>query len=66
VASPSEFRTEILLGVAMRARYMHDGTAPTVWEAIAMHGGEGIMSRDAFDALPELERHAVVAFVLSL
>ncbi len=65
-ASPTEFRTEILLGVALRARYMHDGTAPTVWEAIAMHGGEGAISRDAFDALPELMRHAVVAFVLTL
>jgi CxxC motif-containing protein (DUF1111 family) len=66
VATPSEFRTEILLGVALRSGYMHDGTAPTVWEAIAMHGGEGVMSRDAFGALSELERHAVVAFVLSL
>jgi len=66
VATPAEFRTEILLGVALRARYMHDGTAPTVWEAIAMHGGEGAISRDAFDALTELQRHAVVAFVLSL
>ena len=65
-ASPGEFRTEILLGVALRARYMHDGTAPTVWEAIAKHGGEGARSRDAFNALPELERHAVVAFVLTL
>lgn len=66
VASPSEFRTEILLGVTMRPRFMHDGTAPTAWEAIAMHGGEGVISRDAFNALSELQRHAVVAFVLSL
>jgi CxxC motif-containing protein (DUF1111 family) len=65
-ASPPEFRTEILMGVALRARYMHDGTAPTVWEAIAMHGGEGAMSREAFGALPELKRHALVAFLLSL
>lgn len=66
VATPSEFRTEILMGVAMRARYMHDGLAPTLWEAIAMHGGEGQASVAAFNGLTELQRHAVVAFLLTL
>ena len=65
-ASPSEFRTEILMGLALRTRYMYDGAAPTLWEAIALHGGEGAASVAAFNALPELERHAVVAFLLSL
>jgi len=65
-ASPSEFRTDILLGVGLRARYMHDGAAATVGDAVALHGGEGAATRDAFDALPEARRRAVVAFVLSL
>ncbi|NJD20087.1 MAG: hypothetical protein FIA95_12500 [Gemmatimonadetes bacterium] len=65
-ATPSEFRTEILMGVAMRGVYMHDGKAPTLWEAIAQHGGEGAASVAAFNALPELERHALVAFLLTL
>jgi CxxC motif-containing protein (DUF1111 family) len=66
VATASEFRTEILMGLAMRSVYMHDGMAPTLWEAIAQHGGEGAASVEAFNALPELERHAVVAFLLTL
>jgi len=65
-ASPSEFRTEILMGLAMRSVYMHDGKAPTLWEAIAQHGGEGEASVKAFNALPELERHALIAFLLTL
>lgn len=65
-ASPSEFRTEILLGLAYRTVYMYDGKAPTLWEAIALHGGEGAASVAAFNALPELQRHALVAFLLTL
>lgn len=65
-AAPSEFRTEILMGLAMRAVFMHDGKAPSLWEAIAQHGGEGAASVRAFDALPELERHALVAYLLTL
>jgi CxxC motif-containing protein (DUF1111 family) len=65
-ASPSEFRTEVLMGVAMRTVYMHDAKAPTLWEAIAQHGGEGTASVKAFNALPEIERHALVAFLLTL
>jgi CxxC motif-containing protein (DUF1111 family) len=65
-AAPSEFRTEILMGLSYRTVYMHDGRAPTLWEAIALHGGESARSRDAFDALPELERHALVAYLGTL
>jgi CxxC motif-containing protein (DUF1111 family) len=66
VATPTEFRTEILMGVASRGVYMHDGKAPTLWEAIARHGGEGTASVQAFNALPELRRHALIAFLLTL
>jgi len=65
-ASPSEFRTELLMGVGVRNVFMHDGKAPTVWDAIAQHGGEAEASVRAFNALPELERHALVAFLLTL
>ncbi|HSW30536.1 MAG TPA: di-heme oxidoredictase family protein [Longimicrobiales bacterium] len=65
-ATPSEFRTEILMGIATRTVFMHDAKAPSLWEAIAQHGGEGAASVDAFNALPELERHALVAFLLTL
>ncbi len=66
VATATEFRTEPLMGVALREVYMHDGKAPTLWEAIAQHGGEGTASVRAFNALPELRRHALVAFLLTL
>lgn len=66
VATPSEFRTEVLLGMALRKVYMHDGKATSLFEAIAQHGGEGSASVQAFDALPELRRHALVAFLLTL
>ena len=45
---------------------LDDGKAPTLWEAIARHGGEGTASVEAFNALPELRRHALVAFLLTL
>lgn len=66
VATPTEFRTEVLMGVALRHVYMHDGKAINLWDAIAKHGGEGAASVQAFNALPELRRHALVAFLLTL
>lgn len=65
-ATPSELRTEVLMGLSVRAQYMHDGRSRTLWDAIARHGGEGAASRAAFDALTELQRHAVVAFLETL
>jgi len=65
-AAASELRTEPLAGMRYRRGYMHHGRAPTPWEAIAMHGGESAASRDAFNALPELTRYALVAFLLTL
>jgi len=65
-ATPSELRTEVLLGLSLRRRYMHDGKSLSIWDAIARHGGEGSASRAAFDALPELSRHAVVRFLETL
>lgn len=65
-AIPSELRTEVLMGLSRRVRFMHDGASPSLWEAIARHGGESSASRDAFDALPELQRHAIVRFLRTL
>ena len=46
--------------------YLHHGRATLVSEAILAHGGEGQSSRDAFAALPEEDRDAVLAFLGSL
>jgi len=62
----SVFLTRPLWGLAETAPYLHDGRAPTVHEAIALHGGEAAESRDAYLALAEPERGALRVFLMSL
>src|SRR5262245_4720273 len=65
-ASSSEFRTEPLMGLRHMRRFLHDGRASTVTDAILAHGGEGSRSRAAFADLEEHEREALLAFLGSL
>jgi CxxC motif-containing protein (DUF1111 family) len=65
-ASPSEFRTEPLMGLRHMQRFLHDGRAATVTDAILAHGGEGARSRDAFAGLEEGEREMLLAFLGTL
>ena len=46
--------------------YLHDGRARTLEEAIMWHGGEGTISRAAFNALTEEEQASLIAFLKSL
>lgn len=46
--------------------YLHDGRARTLTEAIRWHGGEGAAARDAFLALDDEDRDALLAFLRSL
>lgn len=62
----SVFLTRPLWGLADTAPYLHDGRAPTVHDAIRLHGGEGQAARDAYLALPERDRAALRVFLLSL
>lgn len=62
----SHFITARLWGVADTAPYMHDGRATTLTDAILAHGGEAQPVRDAFAALPVLERTRVVTFLKRL
>lgn len=64
--SATEVRTEPLIGLAIRKGYMFDGAALDLWEAIALHGGTARPSVEAFDALSELQRHALIAFLMTL
>jgi CxxC motif-containing protein (DUF1111 family) len=66
LATPSEFRTEPLMGLRLVTQFLHDGRAKTPEEAIELHGGEGSKSRDLFRALPAADRAALVAFLRSL
>jgi CxxC motif-containing protein (DUF1111 family) len=72
-ALTSEWRTPPLWGIGIqqnfqggRALYLHDGRAETLEEAIALHGGEGTASRDAFLALSAADRERVLRFLRSL
>jgi CxxC motif-containing protein (DUF1111 family) len=65
-AHPSEFRTEMLMGLRFRAQFLHDGSAKTVQEAIERHGGEAQKSRDAFKSLKEEEKKALLKFLQTI
>jgi hypothetical protein len=62
----SVFLTRPLWGLAETAPYLHDGRAPTVHEAIVLHGGEATAARDAYLALDDDARASVRVFLASL
>ncbi len=62
----SEWRTPPLWGVADSAPYMHDGRAPTLEEAIGVHGGQGARSAVRFTKLSAVEQSQLVAFLKTL
>jgi CxxC motif-containing protein (DUF1111 family) len=65
-AGASEFRTEPLMGLRFAPRFLHDGRAETIEEAVLLHGGEAAASRRAFEALPPKDRHALLEFLRTL
>ena len=65
-ATPSEFRTEPLMGVRLATSFLHDGRAKTLEEAIRLHGGEASRSRRRFEAMSTEQREALLAFLRSL
>ena len=65
-ATPAEHRTEPLMGLRYRSRYLHDGRARDLMDAVLLHGGEAQASRDAFNALDRLEQEAVIRFLNTL
>ncbi|MGJ7506336.1 di-heme oxidoredictase family protein [Variovorax sp. GT1P44] len=74
-ASASMWRTAPLWGLGslayvqgsvQNARYLHDGRARTLMEAILWHGGEAASSRGKFEAMSKDDRAAVIAFLSSL
>ena len=69
-ATGREWRTTPLWGLRLMRRFLngeafllHDGRARTVDEAIRLHGGEGLASRQAFEALTPAQRAALIGFV---
>jgi len=65
----SEWRTAPLIEGNSRAparRYLHDGSAATVSEAVGKHGGEAAHSRDLFEALAAEDKKRLVDYVNGL
>lgn len=71
-ATGSEWRTPPLWGVGRVAElgvpssFLHDGRARTLEEAVLWHGGEAARSKSNFEALTEIDREALIAFLHSL
>lgn len=71
-ATGREWRTPPLWGIGLaqqvspEARYLHDGRARSLPEAILWHGGEAQAPRDGFAALPKPDRDALIRFLESL
>lgn len=72
-AETIEWRTPALWGLGLSPNsqggqyfLMHDGRASSIEEAIQLHGGEGMQSKNAFNALQENEKLQVIRFLKSL
>jgi len=65
-ATPSELRTEPLMGVRHRDMLLHTGGVFELREAILRHGGEAQGARDGFAALSWLSQEDLVNFLKSL
>ena len=62
----SLFTTARLWGISDSGPYLHDGRALTLSAAISQHGGEAQWNADAFDALTEADRAALIAYLDTL
>jgi CxxC motif-containing protein (DUF1111 family) len=71
-ASGSEWRTPPLWGIGLTAtvnrhtRFLHDGRARSIEEAVLWHGGEAQGARDAFTRLSKANRTALLKFLDAL
>lgn len=61
-----QFLTTPLWGVGSSPPYGHDGRSINLREVILRHGGEALQSRNAFAALPEMGKAAMLEFLNSL
>ena len=64
--STTQFLTRKLWDAGSSDPYGHRGDLTTLTEAIFFHGGDGRESRDAFFALGQEDRDAVIEFLKSL
>ncbi len=72
-AKTFEWRTPALWGLGLSPNsqggqyfLMHDGRAKSIEEAIQMHGGESLQSKNSFTQLSQSERNSLLKFLKSL
>ena len=65
-ATGRDWRTAPLIGLGLRTRYLHDGRATRLHDAVVAHGGEGEIVRDRFLRLTPDEQAEVYRFLDSL
>lgn len=72
-AFTSEWRTPPLWGIGLAKNsqggeyfLLHDGRARSLEEAIAWHGGEGLSSKQKYDALSNEDKNKLIMFLESL
>jgi CxxC motif-containing protein (DUF1111 family) len=70
-ASGQDWRTAPLWGLGLlssinpNVRYLHDGRARSIEEAILWHSGQGASTRDRFKQLSADDRQSLIDFVNS-
>lgn len=62
-AGPTMMRTAPLWGARARSRFLHDGRASTIAEAISLHTGQGAAAAAAFQGLTPTEQQQVLEFL---
>ena len=65
-AEANEIRTPALWGLRLRRPLLHDGSAATIAEAIARHGGEAVLAQRGYQQLTPEEREHLLRFLRSL
>ncbi|HVM94934.1 MAG TPA: di-heme oxidoredictase family protein [Candidatus Acidoferrales bacterium] len=62
-AGPTMMRTAPLWGARGKSRYLHDGRAESLQDAINFHDGQGAAARDAFRALSAPSQQRLIDFL---
>jgi len=62
-AGPRQMRTSPLWGVRAKGRFLHDGRAESIAEAIGLHDGQAAPARNAFNALTADQQQQVLDFL---
>jgi CxxC motif-containing protein (DUF1111 family) len=70
-AHPQEWRTPPLWSLGLveateGSRFLHDGRAATIEEAILWHGGEGLSAKNNFEALSNADKENILSFLRSI